>query len=472
MKPLPWKIALFAILALNWYGMPANGQGFTPDILKPLRPENPDTVTVTSVKDFFSQGKLHGHVRNFFMTTVNHGPLSDHYANAIGAKIGYQSASFHGFRLGFSGLFTFNLFSSGIDRPDPVTGKYPRLELELFDVQHPGNRTDLDRLDELYLEYGSARFRSQIGRFSFTSPLINPQDGRMKPYTVQGFQVQVPLHQKNLLTLAWIDHFSPRSTVSWFRAAETIGIYPAGVNEHGDPSGYAYQLSSKGVGVAGLQLDLHQRVKAEGWNFWIDNISNTSYSRTVAEVAPGLKVGVEGLYQFQVGNGGNQEPAFAYFPDQEQWLMGGMVGYEPNRWRFSLNYLHVGKGGRFLFPREWGREQFFVTVPRGRIEGTGKTDLLVAKTTRRWLETFTSEAALVKSWLPAPDDFRHNKYGAEGYWGWVMDMNYQPTQPKLKGMVFRLLYVGRLSPGTDLALHKRFYNTNFHNLNFVTQLNF
>ncbi|PRY05003.1 hypothetical protein CLV24_13120 [Pontibacter ummariensis] len=457
--------ALATALLLLMAGCAAFGQEH------PTR-EQADTVAIHSVQELFTKGKVEGHVRNYFMATWNHRDLTDNHANAIGAEIAYKTASYHGFRLGFAGLFTYNLFSSDMNRRDPLSGKLPRLELELFDLQDPENKADLDRLDELYLEYKTEWLHAKIGRFSFRSPLMNPQDGRMKPYAFQGVNVQVPLWQKGLLTFAWFDHFSPRSTVEWFPANETIGIFPSGVDTQGNLSAYAHHTSTKGVAVAGLRLHPGRRISAEAWNYWIDNISNNSYGRAVVEVAPQVKVGVEGLYQVQVGGGGNPESSRVYFPDQKQWLLGGMLAYAPENWHLSLDYLHIGGEGRFLFPREWGREQFFATLPRGRMEGTGDADLLVAKVRRQWSETLFSEAAVAKSWIPSPKDFQHNKYGAAAYWGWEADLNYRPATPTLHGLSFRLLYVGRASPGTEIPLKDMYYNTNFHNLNFITQVTF
>ncbi|WP_114783298.1 porin [Botryobacter ruber] len=434
--------------------------------------EPADTAEIHSVKELFTRGKVGGHVRNYFMATRNYRSLPDNYANAVGAEISYQTAPYHGFRLGIAGLFTYNLFSSDLTQPDPVSGKLPKLELELFDIKNPENKADLDRLDELYLEYNTKWLQAKAGRFSFTSPLLNPQDGRMKPYSFQGVEVRIPLQEKALISLAWFDHFSPRSTVEWLPADEVIGLYSTGVDADGNPSGYAHHTRTSGVGVAGLQYHPGSRFSAEAWNYLIENVSNNSYGRAVVHLRPQVKVGVEGLYQFRAGNGGNPEYTQAYFPDQQQWLLGGMLAYEPADWHLSLNYLHTGKNARFLFPKELGREQFFATLPRGRMEGTGNSDLLVGKIRKQWSESFSSEAALAKSWIPSPADYQHNKYGAAAYWGWVADLHYKPAKPVLDGLSFRFLYVGRATPATDIALNRMYYNTNFHHFNFVTQLTF
>lgn len=434
--------------------------------------EQADTVAIHSVKELFTKGQVGGHVRNYFMATWNHRSLTDNHANAIGAEIAYKTAPYHGFQLGFAGLFTYNLFSSDIAQRDPVSGELPKLELELFDIQDPENKADLDRLDELYLEYKTEWLHAKAGRFSFTSPLMNPQDTRMKPYSFQGVSLQVPLQEKGAFTLAWFDHFSPRSTVEWFPADETIGVFPPGVDEQGNPSGYLHHTQTKGVAVAGLQLAPNRQIRTEIWNYRIENVSNTTYGRAVVGLVPRVEAGVEGLYQFQVGHGGNPQSSRAYFPDQKQWLLGGMLAYAPANWHLSLNYLHIGEEGRFLFPREWGREQFFATLSRGRVEGTGKATLLAAKARKQWSDRLFLEAAVAKSWLPDVQDYPSNKYGATSYWGWVTDLNYRPKEPVLEGLSFRLLYIGRVSPETDIPLKDMYYNTNFHNLNFITQITF
>ena len=433
---------------------------------------NTDTTLVETIPQIFTKGELHGHVRNYFMATWNHKELSDHYANALGAEIGIRTAPFHGFRLGISGLFTYNLFSSNLAGIDPVANKRPLTEQELFDVENPENKDNLDRLESAYLEYRSGKWQAQLGRFSFHSPLINPQDTRMKPYTAQGVQLQVPIHQNSRLTLAWLDHFSPRSVVEWEKAKETIGIYPSGVNFNGAPAMYPHHTATKGVAIAGLAVDGPGPIEWQGWNYWLENISNNSYGRVLLPAGKHLQFGVEGLYQFRVGNGGHSSPDTAYFPEQQMWLAGAMVSYKKKNAQVSLNYLHTGKSGRFTFPKEWGREQFFATLPRGRLEGTGDADLLVAKVKKAWSGAFSSELALAKAWLPAADDFAHNKYGAVSYWSPLADFTYQPVSRPWQGMVFRLLYVAKVSPGDKVPLNKMFYNTNYHQINFVTQINF
>src|SRR5690606_6020591 len=147
--------------------------------------------------------------------------------------------------------------------------KLPRYELELFDIEEPENKADLDRLDEAYLEYHTQHVKATIGRFSFNSPLINPQDGRMKPYSVQGISLEIPVKQTAKISLAWLNHFSPRSTTAWYQTGESIGIFSTGVHENGRPSGYKSQVQTLGVAVAGFQWQKSGFLTTEVWNYWL-----------------------------------------------------------------------------------------------------------------------------------------------------------------------------------------------------------
>ena len=71
-------------------------------------------TTVNSITDYFLHGHINGHIRNYFMTTINNGYLSDHYANATGGSIAYSTASWKGIHFGVKGIFTYNLLSSDL----------------------------------------------------------------------------------------------------------------------------------------------------------------------------------------------------------------------------------------------------------------------------------------------------------------------------------------------------------------------
>lgn len=52
--------------------------------------------------------------------------------------------------------------------------------------------------------------------------------------------------------------------------------------------------------------------------------------------------------------------------------------YERRAWQYAAHYTRLTAHGRFMFPREWGREPFYTTLPRERIEGAGDVHALGA----------------------------------------------------------------------------------------------
>jgi hypothetical protein len=71
-----------------------------------------------------------GHIRNFFMMTINHGDLPDYHAWGLGGGLGYYSPVIKGFQIGMSGYIIYNLASSPLAPAVPFTNRY---EIGLFD---------------------------------------------------------------------------------------------------------------------------------------------------------------------------------------------------------------------------------------------------------------------------------------------------------------------------------------------------
>ena len=427
--------------------------------------------TLKSVKQFFLDGKVGGHMRNFFMSTTNNKALKDHYANAIGFELNYETARFKGFNLGIAGLFTFNTFSTKLDALDLITNKAARLETELFDIEDPKNKTDLDRLDELFLNFEDDKFDVTLGRFTFNSPLINSQDGRMKPYSSQGINTNIYFNKSTTLKLAAFNSFSPRGTIKWYSIDDVLGIYTTGVNSNGVPSGYKGYTNSNVVIATGFEQYFGNTFQLNIWDYVIQNVSNTAYLKAEFAFCKNFEFGFEVQHQNKMGNGGNANTANTYFDQEKSLLYGSKIGFQKNRLAISLNYLKITDDGKFLFPREFGREQFFVTVPRGRLEGLSNASLLMLKSKLNLNNQWDLEVDLGEAWLPAFYNSVQNKYGASSYHNAVANVVYTPKSKTLEGLNFKLLYVTKI--GTDdIPLANQYYNVNFHNINFITQFKF
>lgn len=326
-------------------------------------------------------GTFEFHTRTFFMSTTNRGDLSDYYALATGGGLGYFSPEWKGFSVGLSGFFTFSLAQNNLDKRDPITGGVNRYELLLFDMNHPENKKDLDRMDELFIKYHKKNLVLHFGRQSVHSPLMNKQDNRMRPNIYSGISGIYKLNQSKF-HLGLYHALAPRGTVEWYSIENSFGVYPFGRSVFGVPSDYKENISSNGIAVAGYELkknNQHHQV----WNYYADNVFNLTFAQSDLEKDfknfKGV-LGMQGFYQTAINDGGNEDQFKSYI-HKDEWTygLGGRLGVKNKKHFLSLNYLHISHEGRFLFPREWGREQFYISLPRERVEGNGGVNSLVLR---------------------------------------------------------------------------------------------
>jgi hypothetical protein len=425
----------------------------------------------------FRQGEFHGHFRNFFMATINENTLSNYYANAIGGGLRYETAPFKGFQFAVSGYFIHNLFSSDLTQKDPATGAANRYEIGLFDIENPENKHDLDRLEELYLRYNSGSNRITFGKQILRSPFINPQDGRMRPTEINGLYGEFNPGKKLNLNIGWFYKISPRSTIQWYSIGESIGIYSQGITPDGKPSAYKNEIESAGIGLIQGSYKINQQFTLRFLEQFTENVFNTAWAQIDYEKkinAGKVTASLQFTRQDPIANGGNAEPDKTYFlPGTHSNILSSRLGWINGRWQTSLNYTRISKGGRFLSPREWGRDPFFTFLPRERNEGLGDVHAIMAKATRK-----VPKANLILDLgagyykLPDVKDFKHNKYGLPSYVQTNADVKYE-FQGLLHGLDLDILYVYKFRTGETYNDPKFIINkVNMSNLNIVLNYHF
>lgn len=410
-----------------------------------------DTAKTLTLAEAFRRGQWHGRVRNYFMATLNKGAGPDYYANGLGAGARFETAPLHGFQLGVGGFFWANLFSTDLTTPDPATGAVSRFEVGLFDVTEPARRQLTGRPEELFARYRWRQSTATLGRQLLATPLLNPQDGRLSPNYAQGLWLEINELKNITLSAGWLTHIATRSTSEWASVANSIGLYPAGVAETGQRAGYAGHLSSRGLGILGVSRQLGPRTRAQAWNYYAENLFNSA----LTEVTTGRPVGAGQLtlggqyhYQRTVGTGGNADPRLAYSaPGRQAHALSVRLGYQRGPWSLSANYTRITRAGRFLFPREWGREPFYTFLPREREEGFGGLDaaaLLASRTFAR-MPGLKAEVGYGYYYLPDVRDFALNKYGMPSYRQLNASVSY-PFGGWARGLRGQLLYIykGRL----------------------------
>jgi outer membrane porin, OprD family len=427
----------------------------------------------TSLADYFRKANLEAHMRTFAMSTLNEGSLKDDYALASGAGLGILTKPFKGFQMGISGFFIYNVYSSSLAKKDPITGQSNRYELGLFDMESHTNKYDLDRLEELYLKYSHKRGAISIGKLNINTPYINPQDGRMRPTIEEGVWCNFKLTEKLAFNSGWIWRISPRSTVKWYDLAKSMGVYPSGVNIDGSKSDYSNNVNSEGLGIANIVYTPIKNWKINVWNFWVENIINTALIEVSATHPLTTHFswyhGLQYFHQSALHNGGNKDQQKTYITKGAQSnVISTQIGIKSKKSNYSFSYTHITGDGRFLMPREWGRESFYTFMQRERNEGLGNVHAFVVKyAVQNECGRLKNSVAFGHFILPDVKNFRLNKYGMPSYHQLNYDVAY--GFPKfLKGMEIRFLAALKVKAGEIYKDYKYVYNkVNMVNLNLV-----
>jgi hypothetical protein len=423
----------------------------TPVITQEVIRDSQAVAPVRNVAEAFRHGHFGGGFRTFLMVTDNARDLTDYYALAAGGSLEYTTAPLYGVSMGISGAFNYNLAASDLGARDPKTGAVNRYEIGLFDVEDPYNKRDLDRLEALWLRYARGGTRLTVGNQLIQTPLINHQDGRMRPTVVSGLWMERRFSANWHAEGGWLWSMSPRSTVRWYDLGTSIGLYPRGLNPDGTASGYPEQLKTAGAGLIGITRTWGTRLKVQVWDQFVENIFNTAMVQAdYAYPLPAgnrILAGLMVLRQDALADGGNPEQDKTYFlRGSKAHIWSAQAGWERGEWRTLVAYTRVTPDGRFLSPREWGREPFYTFMSRERIEGSGDTHSATARV--RWRHPsnrFSLETGYGHFYLPDVQASALSKYGFPAFRQFNMEVRYQ-FGGAWKGLQAQMLYVwkGRL----------------------------
>ena len=430
-----------------------------------------------SLGEHIKAGNVDFHLRSFFMGTQNKGTLMDYHTQAIGAGIGYHSNPFKGFQVGFSGFFVFQLYAHNLNQMDPSTGNFNRYEVLLYDMNDLENTKDLDRLEDLYLSYRLKGFKAVYGRQKVNTPLLNEQDNRMRPNIFNGLTVHYETKSWNWMA-AWYNHVTMRGTVNWYSIENSLGVYPFGRNVYGTSSGYKGNISSKGIGVLGATYQKNNSPKVQVWNYIAENVFLINFAQADTKMDLGsmdLLLGAQGFSQFAINDGGNPDPLLTYMMRGERSAgFGAKVGLKHRGNSFTLNYLELADKGRFLFPREWGRETFYASLSRERFEGNGGSTALTAKYEFSLQNHPRVTGLLGASTVDNPNIalFSRNKYGVPSYYHFAGAVDYTFDR-YLEGMKLKFLLVNKTGKNpNEVPDINRINRVDLWNLNIVVDYKF
>lgn len=427
------------------------------------------TDDTTSLLSAFKRGQTNGHFRYFFMATDNKKGLTDYYANAAGGGIRFETAKFHGFQFAVSGFYIFNIGSSDLTVADSTTGQFNRYESALFDVEDLANKKDIDRLEEFYLKYNYKNSNLVAGRQLINTPFINLQDGRMRSTGVEGVWAEFNELKNTKIEGGWIYAISPRGTTKWYNTGESMGIYPAGLNIDGTKSQSSNAIESKSAALLGITTSI-KNLKLQGWNLFAENVFNTAMLQADLQFPlknkSSLFASAQLIRQDAINDGGNEDIAKTYFEKGGKAItFGTRAGWKNKQWEAGINYNRITAHGRYLMPREWGREPFFTFLPRERNEGFGDVHAIMAKVNYQ-IPRSRVKTSLAAGYYQMPDvkNYKLNKYGLPSYTQINSDTRYS-FAGMLKGLEVQLLVAGKIN-------NAQTYNNSKYEFNKVDMLQY
>lgn len=452
----------------------------------------------------FKEGKASGQIRYYFMDEDNRNDTRDYFGSAIGGKLKYETAPLYGIKAGAAFYHTQfinrNVSATSTQSGTGTPAKNSRYVAGLVDSTDLNNR-DVTLLGEAYLEYQVSKTKATVGRMKLSTPFINPQDGRMIPTLAQGAWIDSKEMKDFTVNLGFINAFAVRNTPDWKSVGNSIG--QGGYDMGSAPlpgttaTPYAYNngnTSSNGVYIASLAYGGIKNTKLELWDYYVDNIFNIAYFEGNYDRRYGdfrVVAGAQYMAENEVGDGGNSEDnvANATSAQKAKSLMlkgersesyGAKAGLGYRDGLLALAVTKTTNKGRFIFPREWGKEPFFTFQKRERTEGSGGATA--------WLLTYDQDFKSVgldglsgtigygRYYKPDVKNAILNKYGMPSYAQFNVDVFYK-FKGALKGLELEYLMARKYATGetyesganpynytfkkVDMAIHNLILNYNF-----------
>lgn len=446
----------------------------------------------------FKEGKTSGQIRYYFMAEDNKEGLKDYFGSAIGGHLKYETASLGGFRAGVA-IYTSNFLNDNISvtNTEPTAGnKNSRYVAGLMDTTNLDSN-GVTNLGEAYISYEVSKTKATLGRMKLNTPFINPQDGRMIPTLEQGVWVNSKDIKDFELQAGYINAFWNRSTPEWKSVGNSLGYgYPQGnaPTLSATPSNFGNgNTETFGIFIASATYKGIEGTKLEIWDYYVQNVFNTAYFEgNYATKFGGFKAlaGIQYIAQQEVGNGGNSEdnvanPTAAQIAksyvakDYKSESFGAKVGVGYDATLLTIAATKTTNEGRFLFPREWGKEPFFTFQKRERTDGSGGNTAWLVTLDQDFkaigLGGLTMLAGYGKYYKQDAKNWVLNKYGIPSYAQMDIDFFYK-FKGSLKGLVAEYLFARKYAIGNtyETATNTNFVFTkngmNIHN--FVLNYNF
>jgi len=406
----------------------------------------------------FKEGKASGQIRAYYMVEDNQDGLQDYDGLAIGGKLKYETAPLYGFKTGVA-FYTTHFLNDNVSEAnkEPTANKGSRYVSGLVDAENQDNNS-ITNLGELYLNYKQSKTELTVGRMKLNTPFINPVDGRMIPTLEQGVWLSSQDVKDFVFQAGYINAFWNRSTSDWKSVEDSLGYgYLQGKATSNSNANYKGNTSSSGVYVVSAAYSGLVGTTLEVWDYYVQNIFNlgyveANYNQKIGDIK--VLAGVQYINEREIGDGGNgadnvasptvAQIAKSYMAKGEQSkTYGAKVGAGYKETLLTLAGTKTTDEGRFLFPREWGKEPLFTFQKRERSDGSGDATA--------WLVTLDQDFKIVglnglsaqmgygRYFKPDAKNYVLNKYGIPSYAQANVDIFYK-FQDTLKGLSLEYLF--------------------------------
>jgi hypothetical protein len=276
------------------------------------------------------------------------------------------------------------------------------------------------------------------------SDWVTAQDGRLSPTVVEGVHAWfVPTTNWKLSGWA-ISRMNVRGSKDWLSVEETIGLFPQGRSPFGRPAAYLGNTKSPWLGIWELEGKMKGGKSLRFSQTYAANLFATywaTFEKTSKNTLGNWTSGIQSGMQHGLGDGGNSDSQKQYKnPSELNFAVSAKLNWKKGPWETQLSATQVGGKGRWLSPREWGKDAWYTFIPRERNEGFETVTAGVGYISYRFeeagIQVYTF-AGIHK--LPDPLDAAANKYNFPSYRQHNFGLRYVPK--KLKNLDFHLILV-------------------------------
>ncbi len=187
------------------------------------------------------------------------------------------------------------------------------------------------------------------------------------------------------------------------------------------------------------------------------------------------KLGLIGVHQFGLNQQSSLTLENQYInPENSINIISSILERKSKTTAISLSRTDIFGDGRFVFPRELGRESLYTSLIRSRLEGLGKSQSTNFSLTYFPKQKKNLEIDLIGSYVQTPpsSEFAQNKYGVRDYFHTIFRVDYNFIG-KLKGLELDFIYIYHKDVDSEpLTQQEAFNKTNFHQINLIMNVNF